>query len=176
MFSHVHCTLSLSNVSFEEECKLKGKKEKEKKRKRQKKCWHGQGSNLKPFSQRWVVILIAQVSKVRGVCEIEKFCLFKMTLDAHLIYVPMLLISALFPVVSWPLYKLFPTKSLFCHKFWPFYTTLLFYCNTLHLYHSSTQVHSCTRSHRCTHVHSCICVLRCIHVQVHLCPYVHYCP
>ena len=47
MFFYVHFTLNLSNISFEDECKLKGKKEKENKRKTQK-SWYGQGSTLKP--------------------------------------------------------------------------------------------------------------------------------
>ena len=42
MFFHVHFTLNLSKISFEDECKLKGKKEKENKRKDPKKLtWPG---------------------------------------------------------------------------------------------------------------------------------------
>ena len=36
MFFHIHFTLNVSNVSFEEECKSKGKKEKKRKGKDQK--------------------------------------------------------------------------------------------------------------------------------------------
>ena len=32
---------------------------------------------------------------MRGACEVKKFCFFKMTFDAHLIHVPILLISVL---------------------------------------------------------------------------------
>ena len=77
---------------------MKGKKEKEKKRKRLKRR-HGQGSNLKP-SKRGGGILNAQADKVHRACEVEKFCFLKMTLDAHLIHVPFLLISALSLAVS----------------------------------------------------------------------------
>ena len=42
MFFHVHFTLNLSNISFKDECKLKGKKEKENKREDPKKfTWPG---------------------------------------------------------------------------------------------------------------------------------------
>ena len=37
---------------------------------------------------------------MRRACEVEKLCFLKMTFDAHLIHVPILLISALFLAVS----------------------------------------------------------------------------
>lgn len=91
-FSNVRFTLNISNISFEEECKLKGKqkseKRKEKKRRRKtKKVWRCQESN---FIDLILCSRYAEPTNQRN--------LFKNIFDAYWVHVSILLITC--PVIG----------------------------------------------------------------------------